>query len=62
MSQAEDDRTTILMIKGAIAELPLAQQAEVNEVITEINALFLAHPETFPLAFALVGAELQAQA
>lgn len=61
MSQADDDRVVILMIKGAIAELPPEQQAEVTEVVAGIKALRGQHPDVFPLAIALIGAELQAE-
>jgi hypothetical protein len=61
MSQADDDRTTILLIKGAISELEPEQRAEVGKLIIDLKALRRDHPDTFGIAFALVGAEMQAE-
>lgn len=56
----DPDRETILLIKGAIAELPEDQRARCDEIANQIRQLS-AEPVGM-LALALVGAEMQAKA
>lgn len=55
-----NEEQTVLMIKGAIAELPLAQQEACNELAEHLRAAIktAGHP-VGTLALALVGAEMQ---
>lgn len=53
---------TLLLIKGTISELEPAQQEVVKECVNYIRELLAKHPEGEALiAFALVGAELDAR-
>lgn len=57
------DRETILLIKGAISELPAAQAEACNELAEHIRtAIKVAGEPVGSLALALVGAEKQAEA
>lgn len=50
---------TILMIKGAISELPREDQLKVETVLMNINSLIKEYGSFAILAIALKGAELQ---
>lgn len=59
----EHDQETILLIKGAISELPAAQAEACHELAEFIRAnVRTAGSPVGPLAIALVGAEMQAEA
>ena len=49
----------LLIIKGAISELPQAEQDKVKVAAEELRAVLAKHPEVGVLAFALVGVQLQ---
>ena len=54
------ERETLLLIKGAISELPAAQREACNELIDHINRVILVAGEPVgSLALAFVGAEKQ---
>jgi hypothetical protein len=56
-----EEEITILAIKGAIAELPSEQQEACNEVAARLRQMVKdAGSPVGELAFAIVGAELQA--
>lgn len=55
------EQQTVLLIKGTISELPDADQAKVKEAAVALRAV-LKDNEHAALAFALVGAELVAEA
>jgi hypothetical protein len=58
---SEEERITILLIKGTISELPPHQEAACNELAEHLRRLVKeAGTPVGELAFALVGAELQA--
>jgi hypothetical protein len=58
----EQDRETILLIKGAISELPAAQLEACEELAEHIrSAIRTAGEPVGTLALALVGAEEQAR-
>lgn len=56
------ERTTLLLIKGAISMCPPEQQAKINTATEEIRAILAKYPEgEGNLALGLIGAELAAQ-
>jgi len=56
----QDDENVILMIKGAISELPPEQRSECNKLIGDIEVLMLATGEPMAtLEIALIGAKKQ---
>lgn len=56
------DQETILLIKGAISELPDDQQKECKDLILSIKAILRTSDDTIgTLVIALIGAELQAE-
>ena len=58
----DEDRNTILLIKGVISELTPEQQKACKQVADRLRQIVLEAGDVGGLAFALVGAELQAMA
>lgn len=57
-AELTQDQQTLLMIKGAIADLPDTQRKAVNELAKELIGKIQDNP-ILGMAIALVGAELQ---
>lgn len=55
------EQYTLLLIKGAIAELPPADQAAVKRAEEQIRAVIAQNEPAGVLALALVGAEIDAK-
>jgi hypothetical protein len=55
------EQQTVLLIKGAISELPVAQREAVEELAEHIKTLIRNAGDVGPMALALVGAEAAAQ-
>ncbi|GHD63819.1 hypothetical protein [Jeongeupia chitinilytica] len=56
-----EDQLTLLLIKGAIAELPADEQQQVHAVTQQIRDVMAAYPSgSAAMAIALLGAELAA--
>ena len=53
-----DQRSIVLLIKGALSEETPEVQAEAQQLIADIKALREQHPRVYPVAIALIGAEL----
>lgn len=57
----DPDKETVLVIKGAISELPAGQREACLELAEHLRAqIKVAGVPVGPMAFALVGAEMQA--
>lgn len=56
----QDERAMVLMIKGAIAELPEDQRRKVQECYEQLQKLVADNGEEGGMALALLGAELAA--
>lgn len=56
-----EERQTLLIIKGAIAELPDADRQGVELAAAKLREVVLLHNDHGKMALALVGAELAAE-
>ena len=56
-----EDQATLLMIKGTIADLPETDRKGVQLAAAQLRAVVKQHNDHGVMAFALVGAELQAE-
>ena len=55
-----EDEQTLLLIKGAIAEMPAEDQHQVAECAAQLRTSVTHHGKHGAVALALVGAEVQA--
>lgn len=58
--QAAANRMHVLLIKGAISELPQDQQDKVNDIAATLRNIMAANGDLGAVALGLVGAELVA--
>ena len=56
-----EDQATLLMIKGAIADLPESDRKGVLLAAAKLREVVKQHNDHGVMAFALVGAEMQAE-
>ncbi len=54
-----EDKATLLLIKGAIADLPTPDREGVELAAAKLREVIAVHNDHGRMAFALVGAELQ---
>lgn len=53
----ENERAQLLMLRGAIAELPEDQQMKIKEIVAQLREVISQNKDMAILALALVGAE-----
>lgn len=54
-----EEKTTLLLIKGAIADLPAADREGIELAAAKLREIVALHNDHGLMAFALVGGELQ---
>ncbi len=57
----DDEHTTILLLKGAISEMTTEGQLKVKDYHSKFQSLISEGGEEAVIAYALLGAEMQAQ-